>query len=93
MNSCPNCRSDHTQRVRRDWWMRLLPRSISIHCSDCGERSIIRANPPLLVVFLPTIAMATPSAPRPNYFPYPVPKVSDLRRFLPAFRGEFLHYD
>ena len=93
MNLCPKCQSDHTQRVHRDWWMRLLPGSRSIHCSDCGERSIIRANSTPLVDLMPLISASTPLAPRTNYSPYSVSKVSDLRRFQSEPRGELLQRD
>ena len=42
MINCRKCLSTHTQRVHREWWMRLVPRSICIKCSDCGEIFLAR---------------------------------------------------
>jgi predicted RNA-binding Zn-ribbon protein involved in translation (DUF1610 family) len=43
MEKCPDCGSEFTRRIPRAWWMRLLfPNSIRIHCSQCGETSLLR---------------------------------------------------
>ncbi len=44
MITCRKCLSTHTQRVHRTWWMRLVPRSICIKCSDCGETFLTRPS-------------------------------------------------
>ena len=34
--ACPECKSMAGYRIRRRFWMRLVPRSKFYHCEDCG---------------------------------------------------------
>ncbi len=39
---CPECKSQQFYRVKRPWWMRLLPGSRRYQCADCKTLFLIR---------------------------------------------------
>lgn len=38
MNKPCGCEWKHVERVRRAWWMRLMPLRHVYRCADCGVR-------------------------------------------------------
>lgn len=38
---CPTCGEVSFYRIRREWWMRILPGTRHYHCLECREKFIL----------------------------------------------------